>query len=255
MEEKLFGSAGARVVIEEFLVGEEASYLVVTDGQAVVPLASAQDHKAVFDDDKGPNTGGMGAYSPAPIVTKELEKTVLDTIMKPVVKAMEAEGRPYKGVLYAGLMVTARGPKVLEFNARLGDPETQPILMRLKSDLMTPIMAVVDSNLSGVTLDWEKGSAVCVVMCAKGYPGDCEKDKLISGIEEAEKDVAVKVFHAGTRANDGRLVTSGGRVLGVTALGKDVKEAVEKAYLAVGRIKFDNAHYRKDIGAKALGRA
>ena len=252
MEDKIFGNAGARVVIEELLLGEEASFLAITDGNTVVPLAPAQDHKAVFDGDKGPNTGGMGAYSPAPLVTKELEAEIMDTVMVPAVRGMAAEGRPYRGVLYAGLMINAEGrPVVLEFNCRFGDPETQPILMRLKSDLLPLLMASVEGRLATIKLEWHEKAAVCVVMSAGGYPGTYNKGIPITGLEGAESD-SVTVFHAGTASEGDRLVTSGGRVLGVTALGSDIKEAIETAYEAVGKINFDGAYYRTDIGKKAI---
>ena len=251
IRKKAFGIAGKRVIIEEFLEGEEASFLAVTDGVTVVPLAPAQDHKAIFDGDRGPNTGGMGAYSPAPLVTEALEKEIMDTIMVPTVKAMKAEGRPYKGVLYAGLMISKGRPKVLEFNCRFGDPETQPILMRMEDDLFDLLMAVTEGRLNGVTLKWGR-PAVCVVMSSKGYPGDYRKGDEIKGLDEASKLKDVMVFHAGTATKEGRVVTSGGRVLGVTALGKDIKGAIENAYRAVSLITWDGAHYRKDIGKKAL---
>lgn len=254
MEKKAFGSAGDTVVIEEFLEGEEASFLVVTDGSIVVPLAPAQDHKAIGDGDKGPNTGGMGAYSPAPVITAALEKEIMDTIMVPVVKAMEAEGILYKGVLYAGLMIKDGKPKVLEFNCRLGDPETQPILMRLEGDLAGLLVSAVEGRLGGVKLKWSKRASVCVVMASKGYPGDYEKGKVIRGLEDASRLNDVMVFHAGTALKHGETITSGGRVLGVTALGDTIKDAVERAYSAVDRISFDGAYYRKDIGRKALGK-
>ncbi len=252
MEDKVFGIAGARVVIEELLLGEEASFLAITDGESVVPLAPAQDHKAVFNGDKGPNTGGMGAYSPAPLVTKELEAEIMDTVMIPAVRGMAAEGRPYKGVLYAGLMISPEGrPVVLEFNCRFGDPETQPILMRLKSDLLPLLMASVEGRLASIELEWFDKAAVCVVMSSGGYPGAYEKGIEIKGVGDAESD-SVTVFHAGTATIDGKLLTSGGRVLGVTALGRDIKEAIEKAYEAVAKIDFAGAYYRTDIGKKAI---
>ncbi len=254
MERKAFGGAGDTVVIEEFLEGEEASFLVVTDGSTVIPLAPAQDHKAIGDDDKGPNTGGMGAYSPAPVITPVLEKEIMDTVMVPAVKAMEAEGIPYKGVLYAGLMIKDNKPKALEFNCRLGDPETQPILMRLEGDLAGLLVSAVEGRLEGVRLKWSERASVCVVMASKGYPGDYEKGKVIHGLEDASRLDDVMVFHAGTAMKDNETITSGGRVLGVTALGDTVKDAIERAYSAVGRISFDGAYYRKDIGRKALGR-
>ena len=252
MTEKAFGSAGKKIIIEEFLVGEEASFLAITDGKTVLPLAPAQDHKAIFDNDKGPNTGGMGAYSPAPVLTGELQKEVMETVMYPAVRGMEKEGRPYKGILYAGLMMTGAGPKVLEFNCRFGDPETQPILMRLGSDLLEALLASARGNLHEVTLEWKKEAAVCVVMAAKGYPGDYLKGSEIKGLNEAALLPDTVVFHAGTKERDGKIVTSGGRVLGVTALGADIKKAIENAYRAVEKISWEGAQYRTDIGKKAL---
>lgn len=252
MKEKAFGSAGSKIVIEEFLKGEEASFLAITDGKTVLPLAPAQDHKAIFDGDKGPNTGGMGTYSPAPIVTPELTEEVMAKVMIPTVKAMEAEGRPYKGVLYAGLMIDKGIPKVLEFNCRFGDPETQPILMRLESDLFEALMASVDGTLDKIKLSWTEKAAVCVVMASAGYPGDYVKGDSIVGLEEAAKLKDVVVFHAGTALKEGRVVTSGGRVLGVTALGSGIKDAIDNAYNAVSKISWKGAYFRKDIGQKAL---
>ncbi len=252
MKDKAFGAAGRRIIIEEFLEGEEASFLAVTDGRTVIPLAPAQDHKAVFDGDLGPNTGGMGAYSPAPVITPALASEVMDTVMVPTVKAMEVEGRPYRGVLYAGLMIKDGRAKVLEFNCRLGDPETQPILARLESDLAEVLLKAVEGRLSEVKLAWSKKTAVCVVMTAKGYPGDYLKGAEIKGLDEAAQLKDVVVFHAGTSMKDGKVVTSGGRVLGVTALGDGVKDARDKAYEAVKKISWEGAHYRKDIGNKAL---
>ena len=252
MEEKAFGSAGDRVVIEEFLVGEEASFLAFSDGRSVLPMATSQDHKPIFDGDKGPNTGGMGAYSPAPVVTSELFDQVMKEIMIPTVQAMASEGRPYKGVLYAGLMIKDGRAKVLEFNARFGDPEAQPLFMRMDGDLVDIMEAVVDERLDTVTLDWQDDATICVVMASGGYPGPYEKGKVITGIDEADALDDVKVFHAGTAEMDGRIVTSGGRVLGVTARGRDIPQAIERAYEACALIKWDGVQYRKDIGAKAM---
>lgn len=252
MKKKAFGSAGRRIIIEEFLTGEEASFLALTDGKTVLPLAPAQDHKAVFDNDAGPNTGGMGAYSPAPVITPALEAEIMDTIMKPVVAAMESEGRPYKGVLYAGIMVSGGRPKVLEFNARFGDPETQPMMMRLESDLAELLLATVEGRLSQVDIKWSPRSAVCVVMTSEGYPGEYPISREIRGLDKAAGLKDTVVFHAGTSSREGRILTSGGRVLGVTALGTDIKDAINKAYAVVKLISFDGAHYRKDIGAKAI---
>src|SRR3989337_1953017 len=252
MEKKVFGRAGDRVIIEEFLKGEEASFLAITDGKTVIPLPPCQDHKAIFDGDKGPNTGGMGAYSPTPIITAKLKEEIIDSIMMPTVKAMEKEGRPYKGVLYAGLMITEDGPKVLEYNCRFGDPETQPIIMRLRNDLVDVLSAAVEGRLSKIKLNCDNKVALCVVMASKGYPGTYEKGKEIKGIEEASKIKDVVVFHAGTAVNGGKLVTAGGRVLGVTAMGVGIKRAINKAYEAVAKIRLEGVHYRKAIGEKAI---
>ncbi len=253
MVEKVFGEAGNRVVVEECLKGEEASYLVITDGERFVPLATAQDHKAVFDGDRGPNTGGMGAYSPAPVLSPEMEKEVQEKVIKPILKGMAKEGMPFKGILYAGLMITEEGPKVLEFNVRFGDPEAQAILRRLEDNLVDVALSVVEGKLVG-ELHWRPETSICVVLASKGYPGKYEKGKVITGIEEAEKIPTVVVFHAGTAVKDGKLVTNGGRVLNVTALGKDIVEARERVYEAVERIHFDGMHYRTDIGLKAVKR-
>lgn len=251
MVKKAFGKSGSRIIIEEFLEGEEASFLALTDGKTVLPLAPAQDHKAIGDNDEGPNTGGMGAYSPTPVVTPEIQKAVMDTIMLPTVRAMETEGRPYKGLLYAGLMISGGKAKVLEFNCRFGDPETQPIMMRLESDLSELLLAAVEGRLKDVKPVWSDKPAVCVVMASEGYPGSYKIGKEISGIEDAQAP-DVMVFHAGTAVKDNRLVTAGGRVLGVTATGTDVKDAIDNAYKAVAKISWDGAYYRKDIGKKAL---
>jgi len=250
MQEKVFGNAGDQVVIEEFLTGQEVSLLAFTDGKTVLPLESAQDHKAAFDDDKGPNTGGMGAYSPAPIFTDELKKKVIDEIMIPTVRAMAKEGRYYRGILYAGLMLTESGPKVLEFNARFGDPETQPIMMRIKNDIVPIFEACIDGTLATQTLQWKPESTVCVVMAAKGYPGSYEKGKEIRGLNLDENQQAM-VFHAGTKLDNGKVLTNGGRVLGVTALGLNINQAIKNAYSVVDKIKWDGIHFRKDIGNKA----
>ncbi|MBI5599732.1 MAG: phosphoribosylamine--glycine ligase [Deltaproteobacteria bacterium] len=254
MEKRVFGEAGKSVIIEEFLTGEEASFIAITDGKTVIPLAPSQDHKAIYDNDQGPNTGGMGAYSPAPVVTKELKGEIMDTIMRPAVKAMEKEGRPYKGALYAGLMIKDGRPLVLEFNCRFGDPETQPILMRLKTDLAGVMLAATEGRLGNVTLEWDERASLCVVMAAGGYPDDYEKGMEIRGLDAIRGMDDVVVFHAGTARKDGGIITSGGRVLGVTALGNDIKEAIEKAYKAVEKITWEGAYFRRDIGVKALGR-
>ena len=250
MQGKVFGNAGDQVVIEEFLTGQEVSLLAFTDGKTILPLESAQDHKAAFDDDKGPNTGGMGAYSPAPIFTDELKKKVVDEIMIPTVRAMAKEGRFYRGILYAGLMLTESGPKVLEFNARFGDPETQPIMMRIKNDIVPIFEACIDGTLATQTLQWKPESTVCVVMAAKGYPGSYEKGNEITGLNLNENQQAM-VFHAGTKLDNGKVLTNGGRVLGVTALGLNINQAIKNAYSVVDKIKWDGIHFRKDIGSKA----
>lgn len=251
MKNKAFGSAGKQIIIEEFLVGDEASFLALSDGKTVVPLAPAQDYKTVFDNDTGPNTGGMGACSPAPVITPALETEIMETIMKPAVAAMEKEGRPYKGVLYAGIMVTNGKPSVLEFNARFGDPETQPTMMRLESDLAQLLLATVEGRLAEVELKWSAKSSVCVVMTSEGYPGTYPISREIRGLDKAAGLKDTTVFQSGTSLKDGHIVTSGGRVLGVTALGNDLKDACAKAYSAVELISFNGSHYRKDIGKKA----
>ncbi len=252
MTEKAYGTAGERVVIEECLTGEEASFMAFSDGRTVVPMASSQDHKRVFDADKGPNTGGMGAYSPAPVVTKQLERKVMDTIMIPTVRAMEKEGRLFKGVLYAGLMIRNNEARVLEFNARFGDPETQPVMARLDTDLIEIIEAILDGRLSTLEIKWKPESAVCIVMASGGYPGNYEKGKKITGLDTAAGLKGVLVFHSGTAMKNGNIVTDGGRVLGVTGLGPAVAAAIDNAYKGAREISFDGAHYRRDIGARAL---
>jgi len=252
MSQKAFGAAGDRVVVEECLKGEEASFMAFSDGRTVLPMASSQDHKRVFDADKGPNTGGMGAYSPAPIVTKKLERQVMDTIMIPTVRAMEKEGRLFKGVLYAGLMIENGEARVLEFNARFGDPETQPVMARLDTDLIEIIEAILAGSLAKIDMRWKPDSAVCVVMASGGYPGNYEKGKAISGLEKAAAHPGVMVFHSGTALKDGTIVTDGGRVLGVTGLGPVIAAAIDNAYAGTREISFEGAHYRRDIGARAL---
>jgi phosphoribosylamine--glycine ligase len=251
--ERKFGAAGAKIIVEECLKGEEASIIVITDGQNILPLASSQDHKRVFDGDKGPNTGGMGAYSPAPVIDDDLFKRIMETIVRPTVDGLRSEEIPYKGVLYTGVMVTSTGPKVLEFNVRFGDPETQAILPRMKADLVELLSAAADGDLSGMDLEWDQRECVCVVLASGGYPGGYEKGKRITGIQEAEGEGAL-VFHSGTRLENSDLVTSGGRVLNVCGLGKDIKDAVLNAYKATEKIQFDGMHYRKDIGHRAIAR-
>lgn len=251
-----FGTAGAEIVIEEFMEGEEVSIFALCDGETALPLASAQDHKAAFDGDTGPNTGGMGAYSPAPAMTDALLDRVMETIIRPTIAGMAAEGRPYKGVLFAGLMLTADGPRLLEHNVRFGDPECQVLMMRLKSDIVPALMATVDGVLASFDLRWYDEAALCVVMAAAGYPGSYEKGTEIKGVEAAAAaDEDVTIFHAGTRrADDGRLLAHGGRVLNVTALGRDVAEAQARAYAAVDRIDWQQGFCRRDIGWRAVER-
>jgi phosphoribosylamine--glycine ligase len=250
MVDRVFGSAGDRVIVEEVLTGEEVSVLAFTDGETVVPMLPAQDHKQVRDGDRGPNTGGMGAYTPAPVCTNGILRETLEKILYPAVKAMAAEGRPYKGVLYAGLMITGEGPKVLEFNVRFGDPEAQPVLMMLKSDLVDIMEAVLERRLSQIKVEWEKGASVCVVLASEGYPGTYEKGHIIYGLDAVPEGVTV--FQAGTAAKEGRIVTAGGRVLGVTAVGGDIPSAIALAYKGVEAISFKGMHYRRDIGRKAI---
>ena len=254
MVQKEFGDAGNRVLVEECLVGEEASFIAFTDGKNIVPMSSSQDHKPIYDGDRGPNTGGMGAYSPAPVVTDEMHDLIMETVMEPTVKGMAAEGRPYKGVLYAGLMISDGKPKVMEFNARCGDPETQAVIPRLKSDIVPVIQACIDGTLDKVKLEWIEGPAVCVVMASGGYPVEYEKGKVISGLEDADAMENVTVFHAGTAKMGDDIITNGGRVLGVTALGNDIRDAIDTAYKAVEKISFQKAYYRMDIGHRALER-
>ena len=254
MCEGIFGAAGNKIIVEDKLLGEEASILAFVDGRNIYVMESAQDHKAVGDGDTGPNTGGMGAYSPAPVVDDALMDKITHEILVPAVDGMNRNGTPYKGILYAGIMVTAAGPRVLEFNVRFGDPETQPILMRLKSDLLEVCLSVCEGSLDEVTLEWDPRPAVCVVMASGGYPGSYEKGKKITGIEEAERAEDVMVFQAGTAAKNGEIVTAGGRVLGVTALGETIADAKSRAYQAVEKIRFDGARYRRDIADKAIKR-
>jgi phosphoribosylamine--glycine ligase len=247
-----FGDAGKRVVIEETLVGQEASILAIVDGSTIVPLEPAQDHKAAYDDDKGPNTGGMGAYSPTPLVTPQLLDEIIEKVLVPTVHTMKREGRPFRGILYAGLMITNQGPKVLEFNVRFGDPEAQPVLMRLKTDLAEVLLAAAEGRLKKLApLEWDPRSAVCVVMAAEGYPGPYKTGQPIRGLEEAARIPDVKVFHAGTTRLGDQVVTDGGRVLGVTALGATSADAKLRAYQAVKCIRWEGAWCRKDISDKA----
>jgi phosphoribosylamine--glycine ligase len=251
---RMLGDAGARVVLEECLKGDELSFLLFSDGERVAPLVAAQDHKRVGDGDTGPNTGGMGAYSTAELVDAGMRDWLVNHIARPVVAGMKAEGAEFKGVLYCGLMMTARGPMVLEFNCRFGDPETQPILMRLESDLLDALEASIEGRVSEGDFKWSEDPSVCVVMSSGGYPGTFEMGKRIDGLVEADQVPGVKVFHAGTSKRDGVYYTAGGRVLGVTARGADLQTAVDRAYEACAKITFDGAHYRKDIAARALKR-
>jgi phosphoribosylamine--glycine ligase len=251
---KAFGAAGTKVVIEEFLDGEEASFMVLTDGEHVLPLASSQDHKRVFDNDHGPNTGGMGAYSPAPVVTQAMHDRILKEVLTPLLAGLKHSGILYRGVIYVGLMIARDGPKVLEFNARFGDPECQPIMMRLKSDLVPLLEATIDGQLNEVQPEWHDDPAVCVVLCANGYPGAYDKGAEIHGLDKLKNWNDGYVFHAGTTKDNGRWVTTGGRVLGVTARGGDIHTAVKNAYHGVNQISWNGMHYRKDIAQRAIRR-
>ncbi len=250
MVERAFGEAGARVIVEDYIEGPEVTVLCFVDGTHMVPMVSSQDHKPVFDGDRGPNTGGMGTFAPTPKYTPEVEDEVTRTILLPTVKAMALEGIPFKGVLYFGLMLTKDGPRVLEYNARFGDPETQAVLPLLKTDLIDIMEATIDGRLDAMQVQWEQGAAVCVVMASGGYPGAYEKGYEITGLDALGDKDDIIVFHAGTRVEDGRTLTAGGRVLGVTAVARDIAGAREKAYAAVERIRFTGAHYRRDIGHK-----
>ena len=254
LEDRAFGDAGKKVLIEACLVGEEASFIAFTDGKHVLPLPASQDHKTIYDNDEGPNTGGMGAYSPAPVVDRDMADKIMNQVMKPMVKAMAAEGAPYKGVLYAGLMIDRDQVKVIEFNARFGDPEAQPLLMRLSSDIVDIMEAVVDGRLDQCFIEVDQRPAVCVVMASDGYPGAYKKGMAISGLEDAARMKDVMVFHAGTALEGNKIVASGGRVLGVTALGDTIQKAISKAYLAVSKISWKGSYHRTDIGQKAVRR-
>ncbi len=254
MVDKKFGAAGARIIVEDCLEGEEASIIIISDGRHFTVLPSSQDHKRIYDEDKGPNTGGMGAYSPAPVINGKLDEIIKNQILKPVISGLNEEGTPFKGALYAGLMITKDGPKVLEFNVRFGDPETQAILPKLKTGFIQAVEASIDGNIETVNLEWDSRPCVCVVCASKGYPETYKKGFVISGLKEAGAIEDVVVFHAGTKLQEQGCVTSGGRVLGVTALGKDIKQAIERAYKACEKIHFDGIYYRKDIGYRALKR-
>jgi phosphoribosylamine---glycine ligase len=248
------GSAGTEVVVEEFLQGEEASFFALCDGETAIPLASAQDHKRVFDGDEGPNTGGMGAYSPAPVMTPEISRRALDEIVLPTVRAMKAMGAPYKGVLYAGLMITAQGPKLIEYNVRFGDPECQVLMLRLMSDLVPALLASCDGMLGNFDLRWYPDAALTVVMAAKGYPGITAKGSVIEGLDDAAAVEGVEIFHAGTKGDGGRVLANGGRVLNVSARGRTVGEAQARAYRAVDRVRWADGFCRRDIGFRAVER-
>jgi len=254
MRQRTLGSAGEEVVLEEALSGEELSFIVLTDGRAILPLVPTQDHKAIFDNDQGPNTGGMGAYSEDSILDEALRGEIIRAIVAPTLVGMAVEGTPYQGFLYCGLMLTAQGPKVLEYNVRMGDPEAQPIVMRLRSDLAELLVGLSEDRLANLEPHWSPNPAVCVVLASRGYPGKPEVGKVISGIDLAETRGGVKVFHAGTKFQDFHLLSTGGRVLGVTATAEDLPSAIACAYSAVGKIEFEGMHYRRDIGAKRLKR-
>ena len=254
LEAQRFGEAGRTIVIEEFMEGEEASFFVLSDGSGALPFGAAQDHKTAFDDDQGPNTGGMGAYSPAPVLDVAMQERVMREIVTPTLEAMRQEGAPYRGVLYVGLMITRDGPRVVEFNCRFGDPECQVILPRLDQDLLPLLLAVARGERVASGLAWRAESSVCVVMASGGYPDTYETGRPIAGVAEAARLPGATIFHAGTAMRDGALVTAGGRVLGVQALGADITGAIAQAYTAAGQITFEGAHYRKDIGRRAVGR-
>lgn len=254
MLDKVFGAAGSRVVIEEFMAGEEASFFAFTDGTNILPLASSQDHKRIFDHDEGPNTGGMGAYSPAPVVTAKLHDEIVETIVKPTIAGMASDGCPYSGILYVGLMIKDGKPRVVEYNARFGDPEAQPLLMRMKSDIVPLLQACARGDLQQDTIEWYDKAAVCVVMASGGYPASYKKGFEITGLDDVPPTDDVVVFHAGTSCDAGKVVNAGGRVLGITGRGATVAEAIANAYRAVAKINWPGAQYRKDIGRKALNR-
>lgn len=252
MRQRIFGQAGDRLVIEEFLQGEEASFMALSDGRNLLPLVPSQDHKAIYEEDRGPNTGGMGAYSMDELLPEEMRRRILERVITPAIQGLEQEGTPFNGVLYAGLMLTQEGPKVLEFNVRLGDPETQVVLPRLKSDLAQILYAVAQGDISGLALQWDPRAAVCVVIASRGYPGSYQTGREISGLEMAEEDADTLVFHAGTAEQAGKIVSAGGRVLGVTALAPSLEGAIIKAYEGVNKIRFEGMYYRRDIAAKGL---
>ena len=250
MEDKIFGESGSKVVVEEFLTGPEVSVLSFCDGKTVVPMVSAQDHKRAFDNDQGPNTGGMGTFSPSRIYNKEIADYCMENIFKKTVDALNKEGRTFKGIIYFGLMITTKGVKVIEYNARFGDPETQVVLPRLKTDLFNIMNAVVDGNLDKINIEWEDNACVCVVMASGGYPSKYQTGYVINGMEDALKLKGTKIYHAGTKFENGKYLTNGGRVIGVTCIGKDLDSAIKNAYDAVAKVSFKDAHFRKDIGIK-----
>jgi phosphoribosylamine--glycine ligase len=252
MVKKKFGTSGNKVVIEEYLEGEELSYIAIISDGKIIPLLASQDHKRVYDDDTGPNTGGMGAYAPVPFVTEKIEKKIINRIFKRALKGMEKEGIRYRGVLYAGLMIVKDEPYVLEFNVRFGDPETQPIVTLMKSDLFPVLFNAATGNLKEEKIEWKEGASLCVIMASSGYPGEYKKGYEIKGLEEVKEGDDLVIFHAGTEFKNGKFYTSGGRVLGVTGVGRDLKEAFEKTYSAVKKITWEGVHYRKDIGRKGL---
>ncbi|EMS69492.1 phosphoribosylamine--glycine ligase [Ruminiclostridium cellobioparum] len=252
MNDRVFGEAGNKVVIEEFIEGPEVSILAFTDGKTVVPMVSSQDHKRVFDHDQGPNTGGMGTFSPSLIYDGKLTEQCMKEIFIPTIEAMNMEGRKFKGILYFGLMITKDGPKVIEYNARFGDPETQVVLPRLKTDLLDIFNAIIDEELAGIKIEWSDNAAVCVIAASGGYPGKYPAGLEISGLEAAEADENLTIFHAGTSCTDGKFYTAGGRVLGVTAVEENMEKAISKAYAGIEKISFEGMHYRKDIGKKSI---
>jgi phosphoribosylamine--glycine ligase len=253
MVNAIYGEAGKKIIIEDFLPGIEASYLAFTDGNCILPMLAAQDHKPLLDNDQGPNTGGMGAYTPIPFISKTMEQEIKDRIMLKTIEAMKANGIQYKGVLYGGLMLSKGRPYVIEFNARFGDPETQPILFMMKSDILPILIACIEGKLDTIDrIDWKEGVSVCVVMTSKGYPEKPEKGKIIKGLDLLKDEKNVMVFHSGTKKMDGQYYTSGGRVLGITAVGNSYEDAINNAYSAVSKIEFDGMYFRKDIGKKAL---
>jgi phosphoribosylamine--glycine ligase len=250
MNDRVFGESGKKIVIEEFLEGTEVSILAFTDGKTVKPMVSSQDHKRVFDDDKGLNTGGMGAFAPSKIYTPEIEKVCMESIIKPTIEAMNKENRPFKGILYFGLIITREGPKVIEYNCRFGDPETQVVLPLLENDIVEIFNAIIDEKLDSIDIKWKKGACVCVVMASGGYPQKYETGYEINGMDEAEHDPNIIIFHAGTKRENNKFYTAGGRVIGVTALESTMEAAISKAYNGVEKISFKDMHYRKDIGKK-----